>query len=292
LPLVAQQTMAQGVAAAQAFRSSYEALLESYDRIFQAEHNLRGQQMVARAKAAMAGVTDDELANVFSQAAPPDLTPAVAAMQHLAAQSQSALQSRVTPKSLPLPGAPAVIDDCNNTVHDDQSTYDALIAFQVTSGILAAAAWVCNEDILGENGSLACVPLAIANDIASSLFAVRSFCASLDTGALVSGSYTRLEHLHSDLSTARTDIINNSNANTTAVNNNISTSTTSIINTVNAGTTSIVNNNNANTAMIVSELRALGCEIVRLLNTPEGQRASSILACSAQPSYPYSWNKR
>jgi hypothetical protein len=212
-------------------------------------------------------------------------------MQHLAAQSQSALQSRVIPKSLPFPGAPSVIDDCNNTPHDDQITYDALIAFQVTSGILAAAAWVCNEDILGENGSLACVPLAIANDIASSLFAVRSFCASLDTGALVSGSYTRLGHIHDDLSTARTDIINNSNTNTTAINNNISASTTSIINTVNAGTTSIVNNNNANTAMIVSELRALGCEIVRLLNTPEGQRASSILACSTQPGYPYRWNK-
>src|SRR5262249_62053731 len=39
------------------------------------------------------------------------------------------------------------------------------------------------------------------------------------------------------------------------------------------------------------ELRGLGCEVIRLLNTPDGQRSSNIASCSGKPGWPYSWNK-
>ncbi|MGE5168961.1 MAG: hypothetical protein ACM3JC_01175 [Rudaea sp.] len=285
----------------ESFRNSYQALMDSYDRVFQQEGDAHGQEMVAKAKAAMQSVKDADLVRVFSRTGAPDVGPALAAMQRLAALSRQSMQSKGQLKSLPLPSSPTVIDACNNTPHGDQITYDALIAYQVTSGILAAAAWVCNEDILGENGSAACIPLAIANDIASSLFAVRNFCAGLDTAATVNGNYSRLGHIHDDLTEARNAVIANTNTVATTLTNNINASTTSIINNDNtnkdailasiaANTTTIVDNQNANRDKVIGELRALGCEIIRLLNTPEGRRASSILACSAQSGFPYSWN--
>jgi hypothetical protein len=289
--LISQPSAAQAPQSIQSFRSSYNALMDSFDQVFRQEGDARGQQMVEKARSAMQSVRDHELARIFAKSGAPDVAPAVESMRRSAELSQQAIKLRGAQKSLPFPGAPTVIDACNNTPHGDQITYDALIAYQVTSGILAAAAWVCNEDILGENGSAACIPLAIANDIASSFFAVRNFCAGLDTAAQVAGNYTRLDHIHTDLVNAQSAIISNDNANTTTLTNNINASTASIINNSNANTATIIANANTNRDMIVSELRALGCEIVRLLNTPEGLRASQILACSAQPGFPYAWNK-
>jgi hypothetical protein len=308
---VAQHATAQAgnpvqAQSSQSFRTSFGQLLDSYDQVFRLSGNVVGQQSVAQARAAMLSVSDAEFARTFALSGTPDVSPAVSAIQRIATMSQrnKAIQS-VTIQTEPFPSAPAVIDSCSpsNTPHSDQSTYDALIAFQVTSGILAAAAWVCNEDILGENGSAACIPLAIANDIASSLFAVRSFCAGLDTASTVLGNYDRLDHIHTDLTNARADIINNANSNTTAITSSISAAlnsiisnananTTTIVNNANSNTTSIMNNDNTNRDMIISQLQALGCEIVRLLNTPDGLKASSIEACKAQPGFPYSWNKR
>ena len=87
-------------------------------------------------------------------------------------------------------------------------------------------------------------------------------------------------------------IVNNDNANKTAIINNDNTNTTTIVNNDNANKTAIIANDNANTATLVAEIRALGCEIVRLLHTPDGQRASAALSCSAAPGFPFSWNKK
>jgi|SRR5882672_3161146 len=286
--------------AIQGFRSSYAAMIDSFDQIFRQQGNRKGMNLVSQARATMGMISDAQFARVFTKSGVPDLAEASAAMQGAAAIVQRSAKPQM--KSLPFPSADSVIDACVNTPHDDQLTYDALIASQVTSSILSAAAWVCNEDILGENGSLACVPLAIADDIAQGFFAVRSFCAGLESGVLIAGNYDRLEHIHTDLGAAQTAIIDSVNASTTSINsnidasrtsinNNINTSTASIISNANANTTTIINNANTNRDILVGELHALGCEIVRLLNTPEGQRASSILACSAQPGFPYKWNK-
>jgi hypothetical protein len=162
---------------------------------------------------------------------------------------------------------------------------------------------VCTQDILGENGSLACVPFAIAADIAIALFEVASFCADEAAGVTADNSYSLLTHLHVDLSTSTTNIINTSNTNTTNIINNDNANKTSIIandnantttlvNVANANTASIITNDNANKAAIVAEIRGLACEIIHLLHTPDGQRTSAIQACSAAPGFPYSWNKK
>lgn len=107
-----------------------------------------------------------------------------------------------------------------------------------------------------------------------------NFCAGEVTANQVTANFERLAHIHDDLQ-----------ADFAALTTNINQSTASIINNDNTNKTAIINNDNANKDTIVAALSALGCEIIRLLNTPDGQRASSILACSAQPGFPYKWNK-
>src|SRR5262249_10435037 len=87
------------------------------------------------------------------------------------------------------------------------------------------------------------------------------------------------------------DIINNDNTNRTQIINNANTNTSNIITNDNANKTMIINNENANLATTINELRALGCDIIRLLNTPDGQRSSNIASCQGKPGWPYSWNK-
>jgi len=86
-------------------------------------------------------------------------------------------------------------------------------------------------------------------------------------------------------------IINNDNVNRTQIINNDNTNTANIITNDNANKTMIINNDNANFAATINELRALGCDVIRLLTTPDGQRSSSIASCSGKPGWPYSWNK-
>ena len=334
--LSAQTSVAQTSQSVQAMRSSYSALLDGYDQVFQQEGNARGLRSVLKARAAMSSLPDRDISAVFARSSLPDMGSATAAIQRLAISSQKNLQSIDARKSAGFPNSPSLISACSSVSYGDQSVYDALIAFQVTSAILSAATFACVETILGENGSLVCEPFSIANDIASGIYAVRSFCSTSDTSAIVAGSYDRLGHIHTDLTNARTDIINNGNTNTATLTSNINTSTTgintnvtstgaaintnvtnsktaiinndntntatvlatlaanttTIVNTSNSNTTAIITNANSNRDILVTQLHQLGCEIIRLLNTPDGQRASSVLACKAEPGFPYSLNKK
>ena len=133
--------------------------------------------------------------------------------------------------------------------------------------ILAVAQFACLQVIVGENAAAGCIALAIAADVAAIPLEQAEFCGGEEDSALLQGSYDRLDHIHTDLENAQAAIIANDNANTTT----------------------IINNDNANRDLIVNELHALGCELVRLLNTPEGQKESSILACTGQPGFPYAF---
>jgi len=86
------------------------------------------------------------------------------------------------------------------------------------------------------------------------------------------------------------DIINNDNTNRNLIISNANTNTNNIITNDNANKTMIINNENANFAATINELRGLGCEVIRLLNTPDGQRTSNIASCTGKPGWPYSWN--
>jgi len=290
----------------QAFRADYGVVLDGLERALVENGNTRGVSLIQQSRASLNRASDDTIARVFKEGIP-DISGSVMELQRLSTLA------KVRPKSAGFPVASAIISACDSNPHDSQSVYDTLIAAQVTSGILAAANYVCTEDILGENGSAACIPLAIANDIAQSLYAVRQFCENEEGGAKQDSSYDRLDHIHTDLANARSDILsdnsakltsilNNSNANKdtivdavnmakTAVINVANANTSSIINNDNANATNIVNNSNANRDAIIGELHALACELIRLSTTPDGQRASSIQACMSQPGFPYSWNK-
>jgi hypothetical protein len=288
--VIAAPVIAQAPRTIEAFRAQYDIMMANYEQLYAAEGNIEGQMRARQGRVAMQAVTNEQLARVFAKSRIPDFSVVASASKYLVERQASA--GAAIQKSLPFPGEPPIVSGCNGVDYTSATRYAELIANEVAQSILAAAAWVCNEDILGENGSLACVPLAIAADITQGLFDTAQFCAGEVTANQVEANFDRLGHIHDDLSAGIASIITNDNANTTTIVNNDNANTTTIVNNDNKNTASIITNSNANKDAIVSELRALGCEIVRLLNTPEGRRASSILACNAQPGFPYSWNKR
>ena len=99
------------------------------------------------------------------------------------------------------------------------------------------------------------------------------------------------QQILNEIDSKATAIINNDNTNRSLIITNANSNTANIITNDNANTTTIVNNANANLATTINELRNLGCEVIRLLNTPDGQKSSSILSCQGKPGWPYSWNK-
>jgi hypothetical protein len=284
--VIAAPVIAQTRGTIAAFRVQYDIMMANYEQLFASSGNIDGQLRAQRGRAAMQAVTDEQLAKVFAKTRVPDFSTVASVAKYLVERKPIQQQ-----KSLPFPGEPAIVNGCVGTDYTSETRYAETIANEVTQSILAAAAWACNEDILGENGSLACVPLAIAADVTAGLIDVANFCAGEVTANQVTANLERLAHIHDDLTADVAAITANINQSTAAINTNINQSTASIISNANANTTAIITNDNANKDTIVSALSALGCEIIRLLNTPEGQRASAILACSAQPGFPYKWNK-
>ena len=313
------------------FRAQFDTMMANYERMATKQGNLKLLEQASEARLAMNRVTQQQLAVVYARTGYPNLAAAVIASELIASRPV-----KEQAKSAGFPGAVAVVSQCNSVDSSPATRYAELIAKEVTSGLLSAATFVCTQDILGANGSAACIPLAIADDVAQSLFNTATFCAGEGGSNAVDASYLRLEHLHNDLAAGITSIVNNDNSNKTAIIANDNTNTATIVSNDNSNTATIVSNDNsnktaiitndnsnkttivandntnttniitndnankttlitvanANTATIVAEIRALGCEIVRLLNTPDGQRASAILACSAAPGFPYSWNNK
>jgi len=278
----------QDARALNSFRMQYDTMMSNFERMYAASGNSAGLQQVRAGREAMQRLTNEQLAKVYSQTRIPDLSVATIASEFLATEAES---RRFQQKSLPIPAQPDLIGECvSPTIPlDSAGRYALLIIKEVANSILAAATFVCTQDILGENGSAACIPLAIASDIANGFFDVAQFCAGEFTANQVDGNYRRLEHIHDDLGAGISTIVSNANANTSTIINNDNANKTAIINNDNANTTTIVNNDNANRDALIGEIRGLGCELIRLLNTPEGRRASSILACTGKPGYPYSF---
>jgi len=180
------------------------------------------------------------------------------------------------------PDRPPIIDVCDVIPHDPASVFTFQQIWLTAEEVLALATRACDEVIvvLGEGGntSLACGPLEAFLIAAQIPYEHASFCLSEETAATVEGTYERVGHLHADLDQTRAEIIANDDANTAA-----------IIANDDANTAAIIANDNANTAAIITELRALACDLIRLSNTPEGQRASSVASCSGHAGYPYNF---
>ena len=255
----------------QYFRNNFNLMLDSYEAVFQQMNNTRGLELVNKARLGMQSATDQQIADLYAKRGVPDLSEAARAAEGLFSLLGVAQAAPAAAPMGALPNAPPILSDCNNIAHTPSFTLGALIAFQVARGILAAAQFACEEVVvvLGEGGNAAavCIPLAIAQDAAAIPYELASFCGGEEDSALLQGSYDRLGYVSAQIDAAKTEIINNSNANRDL----------------------IIANSNANRDMIINELRALGCESVRLLNTAEGRRASSISSCTGQPHFPYDW---
>ena len=287
------------------FRAQFDTMMANYERLATKQGNLKMLEQASEARLAMNRVTQQQLAVVYARIGYPNLAAAVIASELIAS---SPVKEQA--KSAGFPGAAAVVSQCNSVDSSPATRYAELIAKEVTSGLLAAATFVCTQDVLGANGSAACIPLAIADDVAQSLFNTATFCAGEQGSNQADAGYLRLAHLHDDLTSIsnnatsnKTAIITNNNDNKDAIISNATTNTsniiandnsnkTAVITAASANTATIINNDNANTAKLVAEIRALGCEIVRLLHTPDGQRASAAPSCSAAPGFPFSWNKK
>jgi hypothetical protein len=271
LPLVAVLSLgASGLSAAAdtapSFREKFGSVLDNLDMIFQRTQSSRGRALVADARAKMAAVSDDQLAEALTRGAVPDIAPLLAATRRLSgvvdrSDTRPRFYGReVTPYTPGLPGTPGILGACGGVLHDPAFTFGALVALQVARAIIAGAEFACEQIAVvagfGANTSAICIPIAIAADAAAIPFELASFCAGEEDSALLQGAYDRAGHLHDDLEAARVGIIDNTNAARTEIVNNDNSNTTTILNNANASTTQIINNSNSNTESILASLGA------------------------------------
>ena len=287
----------------QLFRAQMLELVERYEVVLDRLGSEAGRARISEARAALDGVSDGDLAAVFARTGVPDLTPAVIAAEGLLA---------VTPEPNPgwkelvrdrffgaldvLPDAPPIISECGNIAHGSTFVFGALIAWQVARGILAAAEFACQETVVvlgeGGNGAAACIPLAIAADAAAIPYELGSFCAGEEDSATLQGTYQRLATVHADLLQVRNDIIADAASNRDTLLANAAANRDLIMANDDANRDAILANANGNRDLIIQEVRALSCELARLLATPEGRRHSEVAACVGQPGYPYDFPER
>lgn len=222
----------------------------------------------------------------------------------------------VGPASHPLlnqdPSSGEIYDTvCGNSFSDAQTDKNMVIAIDSLTIAAIVGDVACNAIVVvfGEGTNLpACIIAGVLHEaVEGTQFALdlNNFCDGDVSGNENHATFENIYHLHNDLinSVANDDqntaniisdvdskagaVINNANANLASIITNANTNASNIINNDNANTTNIINNANANLATTINEIRVVGCELDRLLNTPEGQRASSIASCSAQPGFPY-----
>ena len=268
---IASPAAAQQIDPLQNFRQNYDTAMAGFQHVAEANGDKATAQRAADGRDAMRSVTDDQLRKVFSRTRVPDFSVVSMATQYLASKVDTksgpagASTFAPVPATPGLPGPDPIDSGCDGVDITPATRYTQLIAKEVTNSILAAAAWVCNEDILGENGSLACVPLAIAADVANGFFDTSAWCAGEVTANEVDANFKRLEHIHGDLEGAITSIISNNNANTSTIISNDNANTTTLFNNDNANRTLIINNDNANLATIISNANANKSELRDLI---------------------------
>jgi hypothetical protein len=171
-------------------------------------------------------------------------------------------------ESAGLPGRDGADPVCEALVGNTRVTYAVTAAadviFIAAAGIRAGLSRGCNQVlvVLGEGGnsSVACIAADVVYFVAVALRAKLLACDVDYTERTVDASFSRLEHLHTDLensiandNTNKTAIINNDNTNTTTITGNDNTNKTTILAAIAASQVAI----NANTDAGKNELRNL-----------------------------------
>jgi hypothetical protein len=263
------------------FRTEYDTMMSNFERIAKATGNKARQERAHQGREAMRMVTDDQLTKTFGQNHVPDLSFGAMASQYLAArlesQQKAAEKNRaLTPLTPGFPGPVDLVAGCDGVDITAETRYALLIIKEVANAILAAAAWVCNEDILGENGSLACVPLAIAADIANGFFDTATFCAGEVTANQVDANFNRLDHIHNDLAAVQATA-NAIDTHITNVDNHIAAEFTALDAHIVALFATLGNQLTNSTNLLSADLK----QVMKLELTPEGLRqiVPEILTC-------------
>jgi len=254
----------------------------------------------------MEAVTDEQIAKTFSQSGLPDLMPAVTKIEETlaippAGSSSLSIQSSTSPG---FPDLPPLFHECDNIEHDSDFRFGALIAFQVAREVLAAARFVCLEDILGENLALVCVPLDIAEASTAIPVELGDFCDGEEGGRIAEASFDRLDHIHTDLDAHDQNIVSRIMTHDTNITGKLATHDANISSKIATHDTKISTQVAIHDVDIKALLAALKAavdansakldillarqlETIRLLHTPDGLRTSSIPACNGGPCV---WN--
>ena len=244
----ARPALAQDPAELSTLRKQYNAVLANFEALAALRGDTDAQAQARAGREAMRALTDDQLAAVYSQTRVPDLSVAATASRYVVRQAKAQARAMVPPGPLSpgFPGPVPIPGGCTGVDISGETRYALLITKEVANSILAAATFVCTQDILGTNGAAVCIPFAIAAAIANGFFDTATFCAGEVTANQVDANFNRLAHLHGDLGNAITAIVGNSNANTTAIIANANANTANIVANDDANTTAIITNANAN----------------------------------------------
>src|SRR3954471_6993779 len=260
---LARPAVAQNAVALQNLREQYDAMMADFEHILKAQGDASGTEKARRGREAMRALSDQQLANLYSHTRIPNLSVVVAATRYLVSKADAPKTNTAArfggplgAESVPFPEPIALDPGCNGVDISSGTRYTQLIAKEVTNSILAAAAWACNEDILGENGSAACISLAIAAGVANGFLFHPAWCAGEVTSNQVDANFNRLGHIHDDLTAGIATIVTNDNTNTANIVTNDNTNTANIITNDNANRTLIINNDNTNLATIISNANA------------------------------------
>jgi len=281
---LARPAVAQSTADLQNLREQYDAMMADFEHILKAQGDPAGTEKARRGREAMRALTDLQLANLYSHTRIPNLSVVTTATQFLVSNTEAKKTMTTARAAAPLsadsvsfPEPIALDPGCNGVDISSGTRYTQLIAKEVTNSILAAAAWVCNEDILGENGSAVCVPFAIAADVANGFFDTSAWCAGEVTSNQVDANFNRLGHIHDDLTAGISTIVSNDNTNTSNIVSNDNTNTANIVSNDNTNTANIVSNDNANRTLIINNDNANLATIISNANANKNELRDLIL---------------
>ncbi len=182
---------------------------------------------------------------------------AVAAARDAVLRSASSPPAAVDVATAVFPGAP-YSGLCGSTRSNTEAIFAVQVALQVARGVWSAASRACEEVVVaacfGGNTSLACIAADETLFAAEKALEDVKFCDEDIDSAEIRGTYDRVGFLYEQIK--------------------------------------VLDQKLDALARAVEGLRQLGCDTVRLENTPEGQRASAIPVCSDQPGFPYGWPQR
>ncbi|MGR9052562.1 MAG: hypothetical protein ACU84J_07940 [Gammaproteobacteria bacterium] len=155
--------------------------------------------------------------------------------------------------------------------------YDVLQADIALEAIKDIAEQVCQQDILGENVSLACIVTDIAYLVADGINENVSLCEGLIDAATLSANYSRLEHVHGDLSSVSGNLKQTLNQATTSLTNTLSTNTTSILNSISNNETSILNTIDNSSTNVVQKVNISGNIVANTITNAETSIENTIV---------------